>query len=338
MRGRGGPAAVLFLLWAASAAAQSPSAQWRTFQTAHFRVHFPAPFEAWAKRVTARIESIHARVTDYVGYNPTRPIDVVVEDPQAAASGVAFPFLDRPVIVLWTSPPEAELATGDYNDWPDLLLTHEMTHIVHLLRPRSQARGLLARFSPLPIGPVLQKSPRWVIEGYATLVEGALTGSERPQGSFRAMVVRRFAMEGKLPDYGTLGSLSGWIRGAAPYLVGSTFLEWLEEREGRGSLQRLWKRLVSRHGGSFNKAFRAIFGESPRDLYDRFRAETSSFSTAAIFASMAATCRISSYASCRRLRPACWSTFTTSICLTYILETPLGLISDARRLCWFSPC
>src|SRR5206468_791958 len=74
--------------------------------------------------------------------------------------------------------------------------------------------------------------------------------------------------------YVTLGSLSGWIRGAAPYLVGSTFLEWLEEREGRGSLQRLWKRLVARHGGSFNNAFRAIFGESPRDLYDRFRAET----------------------------------------------------------------
>ncbi len=273
MRWRQGLAATLLLLGAASVAAQSPSAGWQTFETANFRIHFPKPFEAWARRVASRIESIHARVTEYVGYSPKRPIDVIVEDPAAAANGVAFPFLDRPVIVLWTTPPESESSLGYYNDWPDLVLTHEMTHIVHLLRPRSQSRGLLARFSPLPIGPVLLKSPRWVIEGYATLVEGALTGSGRPQGSFRAMVMRRLAMEGKLPEYRQLSSLSGWLGGAAPYLVGSTFLEWLEAREGSGSLQRLWKRLTSRRGGGFASAFRGVFGESPADLYDRFRAE-----------------------------------------------------------------
>ncbi len=264
----------VWLLGAAVASAQSPAADWRTVETSHFRVHFPAPFETWARHVASRIESIHARVTDYVGYNPTLPIEVLIEDPAAAANGLAFPFLDRPVIVLWTSPPESESSIGGFADWPDLVLTHEMTHIVHLLRPRRQSRDLLARFSPRPIGPVLRKSPRWAIEGYATLVEGALTGAGRPQGSFRAMVMRRFAMEGKLPDYKDLNFLSGWISGSAPYLVGSTYLEWLEAREGRGSLQRLWKRLVSRRGGSFETAFRAIFGDSPRDLYDRFRAET----------------------------------------------------------------
>src|SRR5450759_3551322 len=154
----------------------------------------------------------------------------------------------------------------------DLVTTHEMAHIVHLTRPRNRPR-VLERLIPLPIGPVLWNSPRWLIEGYATVVEGALTGSGRPRSSYRAMVMRRFAIEGKLPSYGALSSTSGWLGGSMAYLVGSAYLEWLEENEGKGSLQRLWKRMASRRGGGFGTAFRAIFGRSPGDLYDRFRAE-----------------------------------------------------------------
>jgi len=272
---------LLFVLAAVLAAgslqAQSPSAGWRTIETKHFRVHYPAPFEAWAKRAAGAIEGIHAGVTEFVGYTPERAIDVLVSDPEAEANGLAYPFLDRPVVVLWTSPPAAESGIGFYSDWAELLLTHEIAHIVHLARPRNRA-GSLRRL--LPIGPVLWNSPRWVAEGYATLVEGALTGSGRPHSSFRAMVLRRFAIEGKLPSYGALSSTGGWLGGSMAYLVGSTYLEWLEEREGKESLQKLWKRMASRRGGSFPAAFRAVFGEPPRDLYDRFVAETTALAIA----------------------------------------------------------
>ena len=64
------------------------------------------------------------------------------------------------------------------------------------------------------------------------------------------------------------------------YLVGSSYLEWLEKREGAGSLRRLWKRMASRRGGRFSTAFRGVFGGSPADLYDRFRAETTAHALA----------------------------------------------------------
>jgi hypothetical protein len=264
--------ALFGFLFAGLLSAQPASAPWRTIETAHFRVHFPAPFEAWAARTAAAIEGIHERVTEFVGFRPARKIDVLVQDPLAEANGIAYPFLDRPVIVLWTSPPEAESGLGDYDEWMDLVTTHEMAHIVHLTRPRNRP-GFLERLFPLPIGPVLLNSPRWLAEGYATVVEGALTGSGRPGSSYRAMVLRQFAIEGKLPPYGALSSTSGWLGGSMAYLAGSAYLEWLEEREGKGSLQKLWKRMASRRGGSFVAAFRAIFGRSPADLYDRFRAE-----------------------------------------------------------------
>ena len=63
----------------------------------------------------------------------------------ADANGSAAPFLDRPEIRLWTTPPESESSIGDYGDWMELVATHETAHIAHLTRPWS---GALAVFSP----------------------------------------------------------------------------------------------------------------------------------------------------------------------------------------------
>jgi hypothetical protein len=261
-----------WLLLAGRLAGQAPWEDWRTIQTPHFRVHYAAPFEAWARRAADSLEAIHARVTDFVGYVPPKRIEVVVADPRAEANGVAFPLLDQPVVLLWAFPPDTESGIGDFTDWMDLVSVHEVAHIVHLTRPRNRA-GFLTHLLPLPLGPLVLASPRWAIEGYATLVEGALTGSGRPNSSFRAMVLRRFAIEGKLPSYGALSASSGWLGGSMAYLVGSSYLEWLEAREGEGSLRNLWKRMASRRGGDFSTSFRAVFGRSPSDLYDRYRAE-----------------------------------------------------------------
>jgi hypothetical protein len=260
------------LALAEMAVAERPWADWRTIETAHFRVHFPASYSAWAERAAAALEGAHGPVTEYVGFSPPGRIDVVVRDPQADSNGFAFPFLDRPAIELWTTPPDPESGLGDFRDWTEILVTHEFAHIVHLTRPRNRP-GLFERLLPLPVGPVLRISPRWVAEGYATVVEGALTGSGRPSSSYRAMVLRRFAIEGKLPAYGALDGTSGWLGGSMAYLVGSSYLEWLEAHEEPGSLTRLWKRMASKRGGSFSAAFHAVFGRSPSDMYDRFRAE-----------------------------------------------------------------
>jgi len=262
------------LLAAAGAPAQGPSADWRTVETVHFRIHYPAPFSAWALHAAAEIESIHAAVTKFVGYAPPRKIEIIVSDPAADSNGVAVPWLDRPEILLWTTPPESESSIGDYGDWMELLAAHEVAHVVHLTRPRDRSSEILWRLSPAPFGPLALGSPRWVIEGYATLVEGALTGSGRPGSTYRAMVLRRLGMEGKLPEYSELDDTDGWLGGSIAYLVGSAYLEWLAEREGPDALPNLWRRMASMRGGGFSASFRAVFGEAPRTLYDRFRAET----------------------------------------------------------------
>lgn len=260
-------------LSAGSAAAQGPDADWRTLSTGHFRVHYPVRSEAWARRAASRIESIWARVEEEVGYRPSTPVDVVVSDPVAEPNGSAWPFLGWPRIVLWTSPPGPDSVIGHYRDWSDLLVVHEATHLVHLLRPSRNPFGRRLG-ALLPLGPVARKSPRWVTEGYATVVEGRLTGFGRPNGDLRAALLRRLAQAGQLPSYGELNGNRRWLGGSMAYLVGSAYLEWLDTRAGGGSLPKLWARLSAYRSRSFPEAFEGVYGDRPERLYGEFVAET----------------------------------------------------------------
>lgn len=264
-------AALLAIAFAAQA--QAPSASWRTITTEHFRVHFPAPSEAWATRAASRLESIRSGVVKEVGFDWPRVIDVIVANPVAQANGLAYPLLDSPRIVLYTEPPGPDEEIGAYSDWIDLLVTHEVTHIMHMLRPsRSPVQRALERFV-LPLDPITLSAPRWVLEGYATVIEGRLTGAGRPSSSMRAVVLRQWAAAGRMPSYSQLDSDTRFLGMSMAYLAGSAYLEWLERRTGAGSLRRLWARMTARQRRSFSSAFSGTFGDSPERLYGRFVAE-----------------------------------------------------------------
>ena len=262
----------LSLLLPVALLAQSPSEEWRTLETAHFAVHYPREYEEWTREVASRLESTRARVGERVGYLPNQRVDVIVADPQATANGSAWPVLGWPRIVLWTTPPEPESSIGSFRDWRDLLVTHEQAHILHLIRPpRNPLQRVVSHI--LPIGPVAE-APRWVSEGYATVIEGELTGSGRPFGAMRASLLRTWGRHGRLPSYERLASDGGsWLGMSMAYLVGSAYLEWLQERGGPDSLQKLWRRMTARESRNFDAAFRGVFGDSPRALYGRFVAE-----------------------------------------------------------------
>lgn len=267
-----------FLLSAASPRIQAPDAPWKTFRTAHYRIHYPSHpaggFEPFAREVASRIEGIHARVTEWVGYAAPGTVDVVLRDPAQEANGMAVPFLKRPFVELWKTPPEPDSAIGHHASWVELLVVHELTHIHHLLRPQNQP-NLWERLAGLPVGPIARKAPRWLTEGYATLVEGRITGSGRPHSAYRAAVLRQWALQGKLPDYGAVSGMGGFRGGAMAYLAGSAYLEWLEARNPSQPdiLKCFWKQLASRKRRDFDASFKATFGVGPQDGYDRWRAE-----------------------------------------------------------------
>lgn len=265
------------LLLSAPAAAQyltRPHLPWETIETEHFDIHFPAEMREWTMGVARQMESVAEAVNALVGHEPTARVTVLVEDPSNASNGFALPFLDAPVIFLWPTPPSPSPTFGMHRGWGEILAVHEYAHIAHLTRPsRNPRERLLWRFMPARVGPVARNAPPWVFEGYATLIEGRLTGSGRPSSVGRAAVLRQWALEGKLPTYAQLNGTRAFLAGSMRYLVGSAFLEWLESRAGDSSLVHLWRRMSARTQRSFESAFTGVFGAPPDDLYGRFFVE-----------------------------------------------------------------
>lgn len=254
------------------ALAQAPSESWKVIETEHYRVHYPSPAEEWTLRAVERMEATRERVVEEVGWEPSFKVQVVVQDPYSEANGAVLPMGRSPRMLLWTNPPGADSVIGHYGDWGDLLVTHEDTHVVHLLKPPRALSGKLL-YELFKVAPITVKSPRWVIEGYATVVEGRLTAWGRPHGAYRATLLRTLAQQGQLPQYGELSFSQKWQGMGYAYLVGSAYLEWLEDRAGEGSLQKLWTRMTSRHERDFNEAFEGVYGDKPWTLYRRFCAE-----------------------------------------------------------------
>lgn len=251
-----------------------PERAWQTVTSEHFDVHYPKEMSVWAEPVAQRMESVAAAVNALVGNTPSKRVTVLIEDPNNVSNGFAVPLLEGPVVFFWPTPPSPGPTFGSHRGWGEVLAVHEYAHIAHLTYPsRNGFNNFIWKFLPAKIGPVARKSPAWVIEGYATYIEGKLTGNGRPNSVGRAAVLRTWALDGKLPTYDQLNNARPFFGGSMRYLVGSAFLEWLADKKGEASLTNLWRRMSARQSRSFAEAFRGAFGAYPDELYGRFSVE-----------------------------------------------------------------
>lgn len=261
----------------APAAAQQltlPALEWRTLDTRYFEVHYPAGASAWTADLAAHLDAVHDEVSALVGAAPRGRVSVIVQGDAPVSNGFALPFLDAPLMFLWPDPPGPTGGIGESRGWGELLAVHEYAHIAHLTRPsRNPWRRFVGRLTPLRIGPLPLDAPRWVVEGYATYVEGRVTGLGRPHSAWRAAVLRQWALEGQLPTYGALDGDPRFLGSSMAYLAGSAYLQWLVDRSGDSSLVHLWRRMSARKVRTFDEAFAGVFGGSPAALYGRFAAE-----------------------------------------------------------------
>lgn len=253
-----------------------PQQQWQTLETEHFKVLYPEQFSALALNAAHELELSRALLQRHQQRGLTEKAEVLIVDPNNAPNGFAVPLSHQPTMALFATAPQSEMVLHNMTGWMQLVALHEYVHLVHLGQPhRSQWRDQLAKsWQFADVARIT--APRWVSEGYATLLESRLTGKGRLHSHFAEAWLQQLALEGALPPYAKLNATSGrYQAGGFAYLVGARFLAWLEQKYGSAKLDAVWTRSVAVKQRSFDQAFVGVYGVSAEHLYQRFVAEYS---------------------------------------------------------------
>ena len=228
----------LCLSSAGVAAAQvAPNASWRMLRTPHFRVSFARELEPTARRAAVAAESAYARLAERLR-PPRGTIDLVVSDDVDFSNGYTTPVPTNRIII-YTLPPLDVPSLRYYDDWIELVITHELTHVFHLDRANGWwgvAQHILGR-APFLFPNLYQ--PGWIIEGLATYYESAITGTGRVEGSYERMVVDASVMHGGLLPYGDWNlATTRYPYGDIAYGHGSLFFDFLARTHGDSTIAR----------------------------------------------------------------------------------------------------
>lgn len=197
-----------------------PDEDWRTLTTEHFRVTFPEDLESVGRRAAARAEAAFEELVGPLPDPGGGRIDLLVTDNSDLSNGFAQVRPSRRITV-YAVPPTDGLQLAYYDDWLELVITHELAHVLHLDHTQNVigtvGRGLFGRApTDWPLFPELA-TPDWVIEGLATWYESRFTGAGRVKGTFHEMQIRTAVLEGRFEGIGEASGRSPvWPGGTAP--------------------------------------------------------------------------------------------------------------------------
>jgi Tol biopolymer transport system component len=276
-------ALALFLLLAAwlssgTSGASSRDQHWRTIESDHFYVHFYQGSEAAAERAVMLLERAHRRLAAGLAHEPWLKTHVTLTDNTDSANGVAntSPF---PRITAYVTAPDSMSVLEGFDDWIDILLTHEYTHVVHLDTVHGLPRLVNGLLGFGVAGKVWQPNviqPRWFVEGLATYEESRLTSHGRHRHAQFDMMLRAPILEqGFIPIDRVSSGANIFPHGTSVYLYGLHLVQYVADRYGHDKLMELshiYAKQTLPYG--INRAVEKVLGVTWEKLWEEFELDT----------------------------------------------------------------
>ncbi len=270
-----------------------PDESWRSFETSHFRVTFPEDMEPFARRAAARAERAFEALSEAFLDPPDGPIQLLLTDHTDTSNGfaTAVPF-NR--IIVFTRPPMEGGPLSHFDDWMELVITHELVHVFQLDHTGplgSLLRSVLGRWEAGWPGFPSFDIPLWTTEGLATYYESSLTRAGRLRGTYVDMVLRTAVLEDGLERLDQVtGPSPNWPAGSRVYVYGAAFFDHLSQTYGEDRLgafadaiARQWfpYRVNSGAKHAFGVSFSKVWEVWETELKARFEALADSLAAAA---------------------------------------------------------
>lgn len=257
----------------AAVAWQQGDDKWLSFTTEHFQFSYLEAHQVQADRAAIIAEKAWPIITSDLKWEPKDKVQVVMVDDFDFSNGFASP-LPYNQMRLFLSPPENMSGLGSYDDWMNLLITHELTHVVHLdmaMGAPSVLRKILGR-NILTFPHAL--TPGFMIEGLAVYKEtDHQAGYGRGQSTSYEMLMREEVING-IDDLSQVTvPLRDWPFGKQ-YLYGYYYYEFLAERYSQQKITEYLNSYSRKLLPFFlqNRTARQTFGKSHEDLWPDFKA------------------------------------------------------------------
>ncbi len=270
--------AVLVWLVAGPARAGNPDLRWRTIETEHFFIHYFAGEEEAAERVALSAEKSYDLLAMGWGHRVFLKTHVTLVDSQDTANGraTAVPY---PQMFLYATAPEALSVLEGYDDWLDILVTHELTHVIHLDTVHGISRLANALLGFGVLGKVTSPNilqPRWIVEGAATMEESHLTSQGRRRSAQFDAFMRMAVLDHQFQSIDQISSGARiYPHGSSVYLYGVHFMHYIVAHYGHDKLREL----SHIYAGQFvpfgiNRAIKKVLGVDFGQLWKEFKADT----------------------------------------------------------------
>ncbi|HVZ50268.1 MAG TPA: hypothetical protein VG916_15900 [Gemmatimonadaceae bacterium] len=212
----------------------APDLHYETLRTPHLEVTYAAGLEDVARRAAGSAERAWAGLAREL-HPPRGPVSIVVTDNYDTSNGYATTFPTNRIVIF--ARPTVDANTLKFiDDWVDLVVTHELTHLFHLDRSRGLWQLGQWVFGRNPFLFPNAYSPSWLSEGIAVHYESKLTGAGRDVGTDFDAMARAHALAGTTPAAHELSAASPrYPLGNVPYVFGSPLVE---EAAASGSMGR----------------------------------------------------------------------------------------------------
>lgn len=220
----------------AHAIGANPSHDWRSFDTRHFVVHYEAANRTQAETAAAIAEAALPKISAAFQWQPEDRIEIILMDDYDVANGFATPLPFNHTGIFLTPPDDGELLEN--SDWLTLVLTHELTHIVHLDKVRGAPKFLQNIFGRYPLLFPNAWQPTWLIEGLATYVESDPTQHRGRLDNAMFDAYMRLEVQAGVKSLREINSDGRAFPINKAYLYGAYFFRFLHERYGEPAVFR----------------------------------------------------------------------------------------------------
>jgi len=258
--------------------AGNPDLRWRTIETEHFYVHYFAGEEEAAERVAMIAEKAYGELSMGWGHKVFLKTHVTLVDSQDTANGRAT-VVPYPQIFAYATAPEAGSVLENYDDWLDVLITHELVHVVHLDTVHGVSRLANALLGFGVLGKVTSPNilqPRWIVEGVATAEESNLSSHGRRRSAQFDAYMRMAVLD---HQFQTIDQISSGARiyphGSSVYLYGVHFMHYIGAHYGHDKLRELSHIYASQIVPfGINRAVKKVLGVDFGVLWKEFKTDT----------------------------------------------------------------